>query len=154
MPVFVPVVVLLFGQIEIDFVVSDGTATTVLSPVINVCAYLNGGSCFQNEEEDSGDSSTNDTERFNILSCACANGYTGSFCDSDLDACEENSQPCYPGVTCNDLPPPAGDSGFQCDPCPSGYSGDGIDCTGKGQIKGTVSRIYQNFNSGKCHQIE
>ena len=108
---------------------SDGTATTVLSPVIYVCACLNDGSCFH-EEEDSEENNANNTARFNILSCSCKDGYTGSFCDSDLDACEENSQPCYPGVTCTDLPPPANETGFHCDPCPSGYSGDGIDCTG------------------------
>ena len=108
---------------------SDGTATTVLSPVIYVCACLNDGSCFH-EEEDSEENNANNTARFNILSCSCKDGYTGSFCDSDLDACEENSQPCYPGVTCTDFPPPANETGFQCDPCPSGYSGDGIDCTG------------------------
>ena len=82
----------------------------------------------EEENDDNGDSSSD--ERFSILSCVCQNGYTGDLCETDLDACEENFEPCYPGVDCNDLPPPANETGFQCDPCPSGYSGDGIQCLG------------------------
>jgi len=59
----------------------------------------------------------------------CQNGYTGIFCEADLDACEENFQPCYPGVQCIDLKPPANDSGFVCGPCPDGLTGDGVECT-------------------------
>ena len=82
----------------------------------------------EEENDDSGDGSSD--QRFNVLTCVCLNGYTGDLCETDLDACEENFEPCYPGVTCNDLPPPANETGFQCDPCPSGYSGDGIRCLG------------------------
>ena len=46
----------------------------------------------------------------------------------------ENFEPCYPGVPCNDLPAPANETGFQCDPCPSGYSGDGIQCLGTDNV--------------------
>ena len=28
------------------------------------------------------------------MGCACQGGYTGRFCDSDIDACESNGQPC------------------------------------------------------------
>ena len=45
-------------------------------------------------------------------------------------------------MTCNDLPPPANETGFQCDPCPSGYSGDGIQCLGT-----DITDITQNFIS-------
>lgn len=119
-----------FRQIDIEFIVSDGSVNTVLRPVINVCACQNQGICTSPQEENADDNDDSSGDRFNILSCVCQNGYTGSLCDADLDACEENFQPCFPGVDCNDLPPPANETGFQCDPCPSGYSGDGIQCLG------------------------
>ncbi|XP_020604224.1 mucin-like protein isoform X3 [Orbicella faveolata] len=64
----------------------------------------------------------------NVLQCECLNGYTGTSCESDLDACEANLNPCYPGVSCVDLPPPANISGYKCGPCPSGFTGDGSKC--------------------------
>ena len=66
----------------------------------------------------------------NLLQCECLNGYTGKFCESDLDACEANLNPCYPGVSCVDLPPPANITGYKCGPCPSGFTGDGSKCQG------------------------
>lgn len=119
-----------FRQIDIEFIVSDGSVNTVLRPVINVCACQNQGICTSPQEENADDNDDSSGDRFNILSCVCQNGYTGTLCDADLDACEENFQPCFPGVDCNDFPPPANETGFQCDPCPSGYSGDGIQCLG------------------------
>ncbi|XP_068682562.1 uncharacterized protein [Montipora foliosa] len=115
------------AQIEVEFIVSDGTANTVHSPTINVCACQNQGICVQESSDDS--NLNNNTEKFTILFCNCLNGYTGSFCEADLDACEENFQPCFPGVSCIDLPPPANASGYTCGPCPSGYSGDGAECS-------------------------
>ncbi len=73
----------------------------------------------------------NTDSKFVYLGCACQGGYTGRFCDSDIDACEMNGQPCYTGVTCIDLPPPANASGYKCGPCPSGYTGNGAQCVGK-----------------------
>ncbi|KAL9953601.1 hypothetical protein ACROYT_G041044 [Oculina patagonica] len=113
-------------QIEVEFVVADDSnQATVLRPVINVCACHNQGTCIPVDENDV-DSSGG---RFNILSCVCQNGYTGTFCDADLDACEENFQPCYPGVECIDLKPPANESGFECGSCPVGLTGNGVECT-------------------------
>lgn len=37
--------------------------------------------------------------------------------------------PCFTGVQCE----PGEDGGFKCGSCPSGYSGDGITCEGKGE---------------------
>ena len=73
----------------------------------------------------------NTDSKFVYMGCACQGGYTGRFCDSDIDACESNGQPCYTGVECIDLPPPANASGYKCGPCPSGYTGDGAHCVGK-----------------------
>ena len=127
---------MLYFQIEVEFRVSDGTANTVHSPVINVCACHNQGACVEQASDDS--SANNNTQKFQILSCQCLNGYTGSFCEVDLDACEENSQPCFPGVSCIDLPPPANESGYTCGPCSNGYSGNGAECSGQ---------IYHSFSA-------
>lgn len=107
-------------------IADDSKQATVLRPVINVCACHNQGTCVPKDENDADNSGA----RFNILSCECKNGYTGTFCEADLDACEENFQPCYPGIQCIDLKPPAEASGFVCGPCPAGLTGDGIECTG------------------------
>lgn len=64
------------------------------------------------------------------MSCDCQDGYTGTYCESDLDACAENSEACYRGVTCLDLPAPANITGYTCGPCPNGYTGDGKSCSG------------------------
>ncbi|XP_068760013.1 mucin-like protein [Montipora capricornis] len=113
-------------EIDIEFVVADDSKqATILLPVINVCACHNQGTCVPVDENDA----DNNGERFNTLSCVCQNGYTGTFCEADLDACKENFQPCYPGVQCIDLKPPANESGFDCGPCPDGLTGDGVECT-------------------------
>jgi hypothetical protein len=65
------------------------------------------------------------------MACSCGDGYTGQYCETDVDACVANLDPCYPGVTCTDLPPPANmTNGYKCGPCPSGYTGSGANCTG------------------------
>ena len=73
----------------------------------------------------------NTDSKFVHMGCACQGGYTGRFCDSDIDACELNGQPCYTGVKCIDLPPPANSSGYKCGPCPLGYTGNGAQCVGE-----------------------
>ncbi|KAK3706070.1 hypothetical protein QZH41_014679, partial [Actinostola sp. cb2023] len=74
------------------------------------------------------DSGTIEVRLNNVMPCTCASGYTGKFCESDIDACEMRGSPCFPGVQCNDLPPPSGVDGYKCGPCPEGYSGDGATC--------------------------
>ena len=46
------------------------------------------------------------------LSCYCPAGFSGQFCETDVDECA--SQPCYNGGKCNDLP-----QGYTCE-CPTG----------------------------------
>ncbi|XP_022801632.1 mucin-like protein isoform X1 [Stylophora pistillata] len=113
-------------QIELEFVVKDDQgATAFLRPIINLCACHNDGVCLQSA---SNKNSTHESNTMNVLDCGCLNGYTGTFCESDLDACEANLNPCYPGVKCIDLPPPANISGYKCGPCPNGFTGDGSKC--------------------------
>ena len=91
-----------------------------------MCACGNDGQCVPPEEGDE----LNTDNKFVYLGCACQGGYAGRFCESDIDACEMNGQPCYAGVECIDLPPPANVSGYTCGPCPSGYTGNGAQCAG------------------------
>lgn len=111
-------------------ITDDSNQATVLRPVINVCACHNLGFCATKDENDLSNNANSTVKKFQLLPCVCRNGYTGIFCEEDLDACEENSQPCYPGVQCKDLPPPANKSGFICGSCPSGFTGNGAECIG------------------------
>ena len=117
-----------FFQIQLEFVVKDSKgATSFLRPIINLCACHNNGVCYHSASHRN---STQSSNKMNILQCECINGYTGEFCEGDLDACEANLNPCYPGVSCVDLPPPANITGYKCGPCPSGFTGDGSKCQG------------------------
>ena len=61
-----------------------------------------------------------------MMLCFCA-AYNGTFCEKDRNGCLEAS--CYTaGIQCYDVPAPG--VGITCGPCPVGYSGDGIYCTG------------------------
>ncbi|KAB7498637.1 Fibropellin-1 [Armadillidium nasatum] len=64
----------------------------------NVCK--NGGLCLARQHQ---------------IQCYCAAGFTGKFCELDIDDCE--STPCYNGGKCIDQP-----QGYNC-VCPEGYSG-------------------------------
>lgn len=110
------------------FTVTDETnSSSEIRPVVRFCACKNGGKCVEDEEVE-GQKETG--TRFLLLSCKCPPGLAGKFCESDLDACEENKDPCFPSVQCRDLPPPADISGFKCGACPAGYIGNGVQCTG------------------------
>ena len=118
----------IFLQIHMEFVAEDSKgATAFLRPIINLCACHNDGLCYQSMNNKN---ASEKSDKMNVLECECLNGYTGKFCESDLDACEANLNPCYPGVSCVDLPPPANISGYKCGPCPSGFTGDGSKCRG------------------------
>lgn len=110
-----------------SFVAADEKgASTTWSPTIKMCACKHSGLCVEPEE---GDTANSDI-KFIYMGCACQGGYMGRFCDSEIDACEFNGQPCYAGVACTDLPPPANVSGYTCGPCPTGYTGNGAQCVG------------------------
>ena len=105
-------------------------AASSSTPCIKMCACRNGGQCAAPKV---GDKYNNDS-KFIYQGCACSAGYTGRFCESDIDACKLNGQPCFKGSTCTDLKAPANITGYQCGPCPSGYSGNGIKCVGKSRM--------------------
>ncbi|XP_068725626.1 mucin-like protein [Montipora capricornis] len=113
-------------KFNLSFVATDGMgASSTWNPTINMCACLHDGLCVTPDEGDD----INTDSKFVYMGCACQGGYTGRFCDSEIDACELNGQPCYQGVDCIDLPPPADISGYTCGPCPSGLTGNGAQCT-------------------------
>ncbi|CAL1534783.1 unnamed protein product, partial [Lymnaea stagnalis] len=60
---------------------------------------------------------------FQVLQCSCFPAYTGSDCESELDACA--SKPCSVGQECTDLTAAQQGNnvtGYVCGPCPVGYS--------------------------------
>lgn len=44
----------------------------------------------------------------------------------DVDGCADLS--CFDGVDCQDIPAPG--DGAMCGPCPDGFNGNGMKCTG------------------------
>ena len=63
----------------------------------------------------------------------------------DIDDCRMN--PCFPGVSCSDLPPPS--RGYKCGPCPPGMTGNGSQCEeGKSIVEwiGSSSREEETSN--------
>lgn len=118
-------------QVKFTFLATDTLgASSSSTPCIKMCACRNGGQCVAPK---AGDKYNNDS-KFIYQGCSCAAGYTGRFCESDIDACALNGKPCFKGVTCTDLPAPANITGYTCGPCPSGYSGDGVKCAGKSRM--------------------
>ncbi|XP_030830249.1 uncharacterized protein LOC577184 isoform X4 [Strongylocentrotus purpuratus] len=108
-------------QVLIGIQASDGSVSRYLQLLIIVCNCENGGSCDFNSMME-GYSLNND--KFSIAQCTCAMGYAGSFCQDDFDSCELD--PCYPGVTCIDEPPPS--ISASCAACPPSLTGTGFQC--------------------------
>ena len=117
-------------QLKLQFIAMDSNgAVSAMIPTMYLCACHHGGRCVKPSKITGADSGE---KKFLAMSCSCPDGYTGRYCESDIDACEANLNPCYPGVECIDLPAPANmTSGYKCAACPLGYSGNGASCTGK-----------------------
>ncbi|XP_066290899.1 mucin-like protein isoform X2 [Branchiostoma lanceolatum] len=128
-------------QFDLKVILTDtNNGSTQYWPTVRVCACYNGGTCVDSDDDDDDASSDNSTEtRFVLQACTCDEGYTGVQCESDIDACDENSQPCYEGVRCRDYPAPANISGYECGPCPTGFSGDGETCEDINECNSTDS---------------
>ncbi|CAB4021536.1 mucin isoform X2, partial [Paramuricea clavata] len=108
---------------NLSFSVQDTkNASTILVPIINVCACENGGLCVQQ-------ATTMETQglsfsQHQVLNCECATGFTGEFCEIVRDFCQTQSgSPCHPLANCTNSP-----TNYICGDCPSGYNGDGADC--------------------------
>ena len=55
--------------------------------------------------------------------------YTGDTCSEDKNGCAEVE--CFQGVECFDIPAPG--VGAECGSCETGFTGDGLKCTGNSQ---------------------
>ncbi|KAI8499827.1 hypothetical protein Bbelb_221440, partial [Branchiostoma belcheri] len=128
-------------NLQVD-VTNSENATAQLWPTVNMCSCLNGGFCEgQAAEEQNIDGNT----KFTTLECTCPAGYTGKRCESDIDACVENFNPCFSGVVCTDRPPPADIDGFDCGDCPPGFHGDGQTCIDIDECSTTEGSV--------CHHV-
>lgn len=130
------------NKIEPVFIVTDSSnSSSELRPLIRLCSCQNGGNCVEdNDVQRQLDSGV----RFIVLSCACPVGLTGNFCESDVDACVEYNDPCFPGVICNNVPLSIDKNGYTCGPCPSGYHGDGANCIDNDECLDHVSKCSQS----------
>ncbi|KAK6970572.1 mucin-like protein [Biomphalaria glabrata] len=99
---------------------SKGSYSQFVYIPITICPSCNGnGAC----NYESSISEEFENGWFQIKACHCLPSYTGKYCDSELDGCQLN--PCFKGQTCTDLTAlQQGNNsvGYQCGPCPTGYT--------------------------------
>ncbi|XP_028845519.1 uncharacterized protein LOC114795935 isoform X2 [Denticeps clupeoides] len=88
--------------------VSDQFSSSLLTPVLQVCNCLNGGTCQYNsivENHLSG--------KFQVVGCLCPKGFIGPFCGNSTNVCK--GKPCSPGAACSSQHEP---QYFSCTECP------------------------------------
>ncbi|KAL9963937.1 hypothetical protein ACROYT_G027499 [Oculina patagonica] len=83
--------------------------------------------------------------------CACnSSGWTGNYCEKDIDECTEGSHGCHSDATCQNT---AGS--FKCT-CKAGFLGDGVNCEPKEcKVYGTLTSrtrktTYKSSNFHSC----
>uniref|UniRef100_A0A3B3QEK1 Si:ch73-105b23.6 n=1 Tax=Paramormyrops kingsleyae TaxID=1676925 RepID=A0A3B3QEK1_9TELE len=92
--------------VTLTIMVTDQQFSSLLTPVIQLCSCLNGGTCQY------GSIAENHLQgKFQVVGCLCPKGFTGPFCGHAADACK--GRPCFPGVTCK-----AQRDNFTCGECP------------------------------------
>lgn len=75
-------------------------------------------------------------------------GYAGDTCIEDRNGCADIE--CFRGVECRDIPAPG--VGAVCGPCPSGFTGDGMKCSGKCDCRsGAIKSIRRRMCSFMHH---
>jgi fibulin 1/2 len=109
------------SHVSIQFLATDSTgAATLLHPLVRLCA------CHQELNatctEATGDAGE---DKFLIQGCDCGLGYGGTFCNEDINGCDEAD--CFPGVECTDNPAPL--TGVTCGECPNGTVATNNSCT-------------------------
>ena len=107
------------------FTVTDTkNASSELVPKINICACKPASSCYI-KAPSSQLTALVFTNHY-VMDCQCPVGFTGRFCETVKDFCQTASgSPCHPLVNCTNSP-----TQYICGPCPSGYGGDGQNCSG------------------------
>ena len=71
--------------------VTDGKASSHFTPQIKLCDCKNGGACQWDVYS---------TAAWFVVPCACTTGWTGAFCNVDIDGCADS--PCF--TDCSDVP--------------------------------------------------
>ncbi|XP_052007696.1 mucin-like protein isoform X2 [Xyrauchen texanus] len=144
---------------------SDQVSSSMMSPVLQICNCLNGGSCHYNSVVEN-----HLQGKFQIVACLCPPGFSGKFCDNRSDVCK--GKPCFPGVecrqedadsfTCGQCPPPTvsqGKQGYKCfenDFClpPSPFPcHEMADCTSTGYNYTCTCKQGYTGNGKECTDI-
>lgn len=115
-----------FVQFTLEIMATDSNnASTLLKPIIKMCACKNGGKCVHDL---SGLGTPYAYRAFYLMGCSCPKNVNGRFCqNSPADLCSQGSgSPCFPTAKCRSTK-----NGIKCGKCPDGYVDDGTTCTGK-----------------------
>ena len=108
---------------RLRYVVTDSNNNSAsLSPTVTLCNCRNGGTC------NPATTNTLVESTNNLLiygECTCLSGFSGAFCQTSVTYCLQ--EPCFEGVNCTDN---ITTQSADCDPCPTGYIGDGRKCFG------------------------
>ncbi|KAI7806067.1 hypothetical protein IRJ41_025875, partial [Triplophysa rosa] len=94
--------------VNLTIQVSDQTSSTMISPVLQLCNCLNGGSCQYNSVVENYLQG-----KFQVVGCLCPEGFSGKYCGDKTDVCK--GKPCFPGVECFRQKEP---DSFTCGQCP------------------------------------
>ncbi|XP_078665918.1 uncharacterized protein LOC144908255 isoform X2 [Branchiostoma floridae x Branchiostoma belcheri] len=109
--------------VQLEIIAQDNKgASSSTYPMVKLCNCQHGGICNFVTVDFTGD--INPVGQFQVVSCSCPEAWTGEFCETDKNECEED--PCYPGAACTDMVAP--EHGFECGPCPNGLDGTGEKC--------------------------
>ncbi|XP_019632656.1 PREDICTED: uncharacterized protein LOC109476214 [Branchiostoma belcheri] len=109
--------------VQLEIIAQDNKgASSSTYPMVKLCNCQHGGICNFVTRDFTGD--INPVGGFQVVSCSCPEAWTGEFCETDKNECEED--PCYPGAACTDMVAP--EHGFECGPCPNGLHGTGEKC--------------------------
>ncbi|KPP79189.1 hypothetical protein Z043_101243, partial [Scleropages formosus] len=92
--------------VVLTVMVMDKQLSSLLSPVIQICNCLNGGTCQYTSIVEN-----HLQGKFQVVGCLCPKGFGGRFCGDATDACR--GRPCFPGVSCQSQR-----DNFTCGQCP------------------------------------
>ncbi|KAL4641211.1 mucin-like protein [Arapaima gigas] len=92
--------------VMLTVMVTDQLFSSFLTPVIQICNCLNGGTCQYTSIAEN-----HLQGKFQVVGCLCPKGFGGKFCGNTTDACR--GRPCFPGVSCQSQW-----NNFTCGQCP------------------------------------
>ena len=109
------------ARFSLTFVAVDSNGNSAsVTPKVTLCYCLNGGYCNASKVNRFVQAANS---QVTYADCQCQTGYSGAFCQTVTNFCEED--PCFEGVNCtNNYTIGKG----VCDDCPKNYTGDGRNC--------------------------